>query len=81
MSTGEIAVYVIALIIYTIAAVCIVRSCKTMTGGIIGAGLLIAGGIGVYFIVPLIVALLMGILQIAVAIAIIAGIIGFLSGS
>lgn len=81
MSEGELFVYIVCLIIYTIASIFIVRSFKTTTGCIIGSGCLVAGGIGLYYIIPLIVALLMGLLELIIAGAVIAAIIGCLSGS
>lgn len=81
MSEGELCVYIVCLIIYTIAAIFIVRSFKTVTGSIIGSGCLIAGGFGLYYIIPAIIALLMGILELIIAGAVIAAIIGALSGS
>lgn len=80
MSEGEIFVYVLCLIIYTIISILIIRHFKTFTGAIVGSGCLVAGGIGLYYIIPAIVALLYGLLELIVGLAIIAGIIGALWG-
>ena len=81
MYTSEVIIYVICMIIYSIFAVFKVRSFKSLGGGIIGSGCLIAGSFGIYFIVPAIAALLIGFLKLIVGAALIMCIIGALTGS
>lgn len=71
MSTSEIAVYVICIILYSIFAIFTVRNFKTIGGGIIGSGCLIVGGVGIYYIVPTIVTILFEGLKLIVGLVLI----------
>lgn len=63
MSTFETVVYVTIIILYTIFSVFMVCNFKTIGGGIFGSGCLIAGGIGIYHIVPTVATILIGAMK------------------
>ncbi len=81
MRTSELIVYVIILVLYTIFAVSMVRNFKTLGGGIFGSGCLIAGGIGIYYIVPPVVTILTEVLKLLLGLLLIGSFIAGLFDS
>lgn len=74
MSDEGIFVYVLCLIIYTISSILIIKHLKTLIGAIIGSSCLVVGSVALYYIIPVIVALLYGLLIFFITLATIIGI-------
>lgn len=76
METFTMIVVIVCMLIYTIYAVWQILQFNHIVSGVLGTAAVIAGGIGVYLIAPFIASLIIGLLEIAGAIIVLAVIFG-----
>lgn len=76
METFTMIVVIVCMLIYTIYAVWQILQFNHILSGVLGTAAVIAGGIGVYLIAPFIASLIIGLLEIAGAIIVLAVIFG-----
>ena len=78
MSTSEMVLYILCILLYTVFAVFTIRNFKSLAGGIVGTGCLLAGGVGIYYIVPTLLSLLVGAAKLFLGLLLIGGFISAL---